>query len=230
MSEDSLRFLQSEVSRLQKELADVRAEAKSYRIKAKEARAERDAKQAELDDLLAKAGDEFDSIDEQLAALQDERDEWKQKAEMSPGEVGEKVRALEAEIRNRDIKEKFNGITGELADGLSLDDLFKLHGFDPSAVDPAELKVDDLVKGWREAKPGTFKPAQTGQESSPGGTQRPTRPAPLTVPEGSSRGGRDTASHTVTIPRSMMREPGWMTKNKAEAAAYVAGEYVLSDD
>ena len=223
MSEDSLRFLQSEVSRLQKELADVRAEAKNYRIRAKEAKAERDQVKAELDDLLAKAGDEFDEIDDQIAAGD------RAAGLMPPGEHGEKVKQLEAEIRNRDIKEKFGSVKEQLADGLSLDDLFKLHGFDPSAVDPAELKVDEMVKGWREAKPGTFK-AQPSQDTPPGGAQRPARPAPLTVSEGSSRGGRDTAAGTVSYSRDDLARPGWERRNPTLAAAIADGSAVMQDD
>ena len=229
MSDDSLRFLQSEVTRLQKELADVRAEAKSYRIRAKEARTDRDKVKAELDDLLAKADKEFEEMDGRIAAIQAERDEWKQKAEMSPGEYGERVKQLEAEIRNRDIREKFGSVKEQLADGLSLDDLFKLHGFDPSAVDPAELKVDEMVKGWREAKPGTFK-AQPSQDTPPGGAQRPARPAPLTVSEGSSRGGRDTAAGTVSYSRDDLARPGWERRNPTLAAAIADGSAVMQDD
>jgi len=229
MSEDSLRFLQSEVSRLQKENGDLRAEAKGYRLKYKEARTQIEAKQAELDALLAEAAEEFDAIDKEMADLKAERDEIAQKAEMSPGEHAERIKQLEAEIRNRDIKAKFGDVEKELADGLKIEDIFKLHGFDPAEVDPAEIKVDELVKGWRESKPGTFR-AQTSPDTSPVGTTRPARPAPLSVGEGSSRGARDMASGTVSYTRDEIATPGWERRNPALATAINGGTAVLKQD
>ena len=96
-------------------------------------------------------------------------------------------------------------------------------------IDPAQ--ITEFVGKAREAAPYLFvTPVASGNGAALNGASQAKIRAPLTVAESSSRGARDTASSTMSISKSMMGTPGWMTKNKAEAAAFKSGDYTVTDD
>lgn len=196
-----IKTLNDELSRLRKELADTAAEAKKRRIDGRGVKSELEKLKAERDALIA------------------DRDGWKAKAEAAPSDVAKENERLKGEIKVRDLKAKFNGVSEQLGEGVTIEHLWKFNDFDPAAADVESLDVDGLVKGWRDAVPGLFKSADVKSAAPPGGAQKPG--LRINLPAG--RGAPDDASSRFTVRRtSDLGNPIWMQKNQARIAEAAA--------
>ena len=225
MSQELIDSLNKRVSELETKNTNLTVALRGERKDAKAAK-------EQLDDLLAKADKEFSGFDAEKADLQAQLDEWKAKAESTPGEQATEVERLKGEIRTRDHRDEWGKVIGkELHEKASIEDIWQKVGYKPEAdkIDPAQ--ITEFVGKAREAAPYLFvTPVASGNGAALNGASQAKIRAPLTVAESSSRGARDTASSTMSISKSMMGTPGWMTKNKAEAAAFKSGDYTVTDD
>jgi len=219
----AIRVLERRVDELQKRNTQLEVARKEMRRRAEKAEADFAAATKDLDAARAQIDAGAKDVAERIAALEAERDQYKARAEAPPDD---RILELEGRLRAREVEDKFAGLKDQLVDGLTVKDLWKLHDFDPAKTDPAAVDVDGLVKGWKESRPGAFKPEGSGSTPAQGSAGK----SPLRVAEAPSRGARDSVTTDVKISRSMMREPGWMTKHKAEAAAFQSGQYTLTDD
>ena len=214
-SNSLVKSLNTSITELTNELATTRAEAKDKRIKGKQAT-------VKLDEALK----ELENVRKQVDAAHLERDSFKDKLNASPHEYAVKLKDLENQIKTRDIKDLFSPLKEKLADGISLEDLFKIHEFNLDEVDSASIKVDELAKTWRDAKPGLFK--TEGDPSAAADAAKAVAKAPLRVSEAAGRGGRDTSS-PLTYRKSDVQTPGWDVKNKSLAEAIGNGTATLID-
>lgn len=199
MSDELIKSLNSELSRL-------KAEAKERRIKGK------------------RSAEELEQLRKQVAELTAERDGLRTRLEASPGEQAAKIADLEKQIKVRDVRDRFGPVASQLADKVTLEHLFKLNDFDPAAVDLAALDVDGLVKGWRDAFPSVFKAAETATPAAGAATRQALQ---VQVPTG--RGAPDTTSQfrvrrsDISDPDWMHRNQARLT------AEYAAGNVVVTD-
>lgn len=191
----------------------LRNEREGRRDEVRELRAALEAKGAELDELVGQVETELAAWDEEKADLAAQLDEAR-------GNPDERVAKLEAELRTRDVRDKFRGVEKELSEGWTLDDLFTLNKFDPASVEaPGEFDPAETVKGWREARPGVFRtpggvtPPTPPRDGAPHGPRRP----PLVVDDAASRGARGTASGSVRYTRSEVQQPNWMNSPRGRA-------------
>jgi len=148
--------------------------------------------------------EELDAARKQVETLTTDRDQWKNKAEARPGELGERIQELEGKLKARAIEDKFAPIAKQLADGLTLQQLFKLNDFDAQGADLESLDVEATVKAWREATPALFRSGET-PNAAPGGATR----SRLEVPVPTGRGAPDTTAGGVTYRRDEVRKSGW---------------------
>lgn len=236
MSDELIKSLQSRITALETENRQLIARRQKARQEAESLKAERDRLQTELDDLIATAEQELTQHDEAWKALEQERDELRNKLEAAPDELQAKIRDLETQVRTRDFRDAFGNQVKDLAEGFTIEDLWKFGEFDPAKVETLEDgMVNEIVGKVRQAKPAMFAKAQgagtNGTETSPGlGQEKPAR-KPLTLGDAGSRGARDGASlDGPSIRRSEMATPGWMSRNKAAAEAFRAGTLTVLDD
>jgi len=235
MSDELIKSLQSRITQLETENRQLISRRQKARQEAEALKAERDKLRADLDDLLTTAETELGQNDEAWQAIEAERDELRAKLDAAPDELQAKIRDLETQVRTREFKDVFTGHVKDLAEGFTVEDLWKFGEFDPAKVETLdEGTVKEIVGKVRQAKPAMFArpsgPGTNGTEGSPGsGQERPVR-KPLTLGDSGSRGTRDGTSEGPTIRKSEMSRPGWMSKNKAAAEAFKAGTLTVLDD
>lgn len=168
--------------------------------------------------------EELDAARKQVDTLTTERDQWKQKAEAKPGELGERIQELEGKLKARDVEDKFAPVAKQLADGITLKQLFKLNDFDVAGADLETLDVEATVKAWREAAPALFRSGET-PNAAPGGAVR----SRLEVPVPTGRGGPDVSAGGVTYRRDEVRHSGWELRRPELQKAFADGTARLID-
>ena len=197
--------LQRRIDELTTENASLKSESKGRRIK------------------LREATTELESLRGRVASLTSEVDGLKTRAEANPASADDRVQALEAQIKARDVKDAFAGV--KLAPGIKVDQVFKFFDVDPNGLDLATLKVDDLAKGWREAAPGLFESTTETVEAAPGGAKGQS----LDLGHLVGRGGRDTGLKSVTYTRAEVAQAGWQQKRPELVEALKAGTAQLAE-
>lgn len=207
MSDALISSLQTRINDLQGENATLKAENKDRRLKLRDRSAE------------------VETIKAQIADLTKERDALKASLDSAPATADERVKALEAQIRHRDVRDAFR--SAPLAPGIKIDQIFKFFDVDPATVDMT--KAEELVKGWREAAPGLFRTSDDGQsqtqaQAAPGGaTQGQGGRSALDLTHLAGRGGRDNGPQPATYTRAEVAQAGWETQRPELAAALKAG-------
>lgn len=209
MSEALIASQSQRIQQLEKEAAELRAESKNHRLKKN------------------KAAEELAAAHKQIEALAAERDQWKAKADASPGELQAKLDAATAQLRDRDHRDAFGGaVKDQLADKATIQDLWAKINYKPGEALPTPEQISELVLQARDAAPYLFKPAPEPGATDPRGSTQPAK-APLSGAQGGGRGDLDTASKTrVTYTREDIARPDWMTTNPRLAEALREGRAV----
>lgn len=172
---------------------------------------------------LREAETELETLRKSAADLATERDGLKVKADATPDEHAARVKALETELRGLKIAGKLGSLATSLAEGVTLDDAFKVLGFDPGTADPDKLNADELATTWRTAKPGLFKSAASGGSNGQSGQQRQA----LKVETPVGRGGPDKGGDSFRVTRENASDALWMQQNQANLAAAVKAGTVV---
>ena len=183
MSDALIDSLNRRVSELTNENASLKAEAKGRRVKGRELT-------GELETLRA-----------QLAEATKELDRYK----ATTNDTAAKIKELETKLRATEVEKKFSGFTSELAPGVTLDKLFRVGGFDPSAdgadaIDPAEW-----LANVKSTDAYLFKPAGETPAVAAGAAKRPA----LSVETPAGRGAHDASARRVTYTRADVARPDW---------------------
>lgn len=160
-----------------------------------------------------------------IESLAEERDQLQAAADATPEDHAQRVKALETELRGLKIAGKLGPLATSLAEGVTLDDAFKVLGFDPGSADLDTLNPDELATTWRTAKPGLFKPAPSGGSQAQNGQQR--QALKIETPVG--RGAPDKTTSQVTYTRADLKRSDWQTTRPELAAAIKAGTAELID-
>lgn len=207
MSDELIKTLNSENTRLREELAQVRADAARDRTRKREA-------------VTAKT-----ALEAQIAELTTARDALQAKVDSAPANADARVKELETTLKQRDVKDAFRGVEGQLGEGVTLDKLFHVFGFNPSEADVAALKVDDMVGEWKKSIPGLFKAQEA--ENAPGGHNQRQR---LTTDLPTGRAGPVTDAARFLVSRQDLTNPDWMQRNQARMSqAQAEGTLVYKD-
>lgn len=208
MSEETIKLLNRRIEEQAAQIATLGAEAKDRRIKGK------------------RLTDELEKLKAEHILTAKERDDFRAKAEASPGEHAATIKDLQSKLRARGVADKFADHAKELADGVTLDKLFKAAGFDPTSEEAEKADPAELVKGLKTSDPYLFKPAGSTPAAAPGGAQRPA----LQTQTPTGRGDPVTAGSQFKVRAADVNDANWMRANQANlSAAQAAGTVVWVD-
>lgn len=226
MSDELIKSLNQRISELETKNTQLNV---ALRVERKDAKAVKE----QLDDVLAKVDEEFGAFDTEKEELSTKLAEYEAKANAAPDEKDATIKELQGKILERDHRDAWKTAIGpELSDKADISDVWSKAQYKPEGEPPDAAKITEWVGKAKEAAPYLFRtPDPAGKAGAPplnGASQG--RREPLKVADTASRGARDTASSTVRISKSVMSTPGWMTKDKAAAAAFKSGDYVVTDD
>lgn len=164
----------------------------------------------------------IETLQEQLAPeLAEEVASLREQLTADPNSLQAKYAALEQQIQARDHRDAWSkAVDGKLADGMDLDTLWKLTGYEPKG-EVSEEAIAQSVKAALEAKPFAFK--ASGQESdgqTPGGSNRDSasgqvpekpKPQPLTNGLDAGRGALGGGSGKFLVHRGRLTDPEYNT-------------------
>jgi hypothetical protein len=196
MSDALIASLQSRIADLTNETAQLKSENKDRRIKLRDLRTE------------------IESVRKAAETATAEAEALRAKAGADPASADDRVKALEAQLKARDVRDAFSAV--ELAPGIKVEQVFKFFDVDPNTVDVT--KAVELAKGWREAAPGLFKPAAETVAVAPGGAKGQT----LDLGHLAGRGSRDKDAGSFTVRKGDLQSPEWMRLNQKAYAKAVA--------
>lgn len=227
MSDELIKSLNRRIEELDKQKSDLDVALRIARKEKKEIK-------AQFDELSAKYETDTKGFDSEKTELAKKVEEYEAKFKAAPDEKDATIGELKAKLLERDHRDAWKDAIGsELHEKASVEKLWREIEYKPDG-DPDPAKITEFVSKAKESAPYLFRPTDPAGQA--GGahqtsTSQAKPKAPLTVASGDGgRGARDTSSGTVRISRSEMQEPGWMSKDKAKAAAFKAGDYTLVDD
>lgn len=191
MSEQTIGYLQGEVTRLNSEVGRLNKEAKDRRISG------------------GKAKKLAEDLEKQVADLTRDRDEWKGKATAAPGELQATVDRLTGQLRERDHGDAWKAAVGDqLADKVGVRKLWQELQYTPGESVPTPEQIAEQLGKAREAAPYLFRPAAEPAAADPGGSQQPPARPPLGAAPAGGRGDRDTAaSKVLRVKAADLRNP-----------------------
>jgi predicted nuclease with TOPRIM domain len=201
MSDALIASLQSRIADLTNETAQLKSENKDRRIKLRDLRTE------------------IESVRKAAETATAEAEALRAKAGADPASADDRVKALEAQLKARDVRDAFSAV--ELAPGIKVEQVFKFFDVDPNTVDVT--KAVELAKGWREAAPGLFKQAAETVAVAPGGATGQA----LDLGHLAGRGSRDKDARTVTYTRAEVAQAGWQHRRPELVQALKDGSATL---
>lgn len=173
MSDELIKSLQGEITRLNAVNAKLNEEAKTRRLKNK------------------KLQEQNDQLTEMASSLAEERDRLAAMSEAAPNELQAKIDELQGQIRQRDHRTAFDRLAKESkVREDALEDFWSLSGYKPEAdeIDEKSIKavIDKTLQGrdWLKAAP---EPDGSTRRPEMGGQATQFAPGP-----GSSRGSLPT--------------------------------------
>lgn len=188
------------------------------------------AESARRKDQLRAARKDLDEIRPKLEAAEKGVAEWQARAESRPSEQAERIKALESQLRGRDVVDRLRATLAStdgisLAKGVDVGKILMIAGVDPSADGSDKIDLTELVGKVRETDPYLFAPpaGATNSAAALGGAQK--QALQVTAPVG--RGAPDTPVNPVRYTRAELRDPGWQQTRPELAKAIAAGNAVL---
>lgn len=211
MSEELIRSLNKRIDELQGENAQLRSESKDRRLKTKKLREEQEA------------------LQQTVKQLEGERDEWRQKYESSPSELGTRHDELLGKYRTLlhrtafEQKAAVHKVRPEAVEAL-----WKLSDYQADSDEVDEARMEQVFAEARQAHKYLFQP---DEDATPAPNPAP---APVTKPAlvgavGNGRGG-SLDPNRFLVRKSDTQNADWMMKNQARMAEAAAnGSLVLAD-
>lgn len=228
------RELYREMESLRKENAKWRSKYQSARQEAESARADQLDLADKVDAMIAEHESERSSWQEQAEALQaewqeqlstlaEERDHWQAEAESLPDDTAATINELAGQLRTRTHRDAWANATKDvLADGASVDLLWKALGYEPDSDEIDEGTIAERLAEARQTAPIFFRTAgdPASQQPAPGGPQGGRAPVsrPLTEGIDSGRGSRPSEGSKMRVTREDLVNPAFIAQHGAELA------------